>query len=37
MMPRPWFAILAIWLALVVVLAVNVYHYAHAVFAGVSP
>lgn len=29
-LPRPWFAVLAAWLALVVVLAANVAHYAQA-------
>lgn len=36
-MPRPWFVILAVWLALTVVLVANIYHYAHAAFAGVAP
>lgn len=36
-MPRPYFAILAVWLALAVALVANLYHYAHAAFAGVPP
>lgn len=35
MVPRVWLVVFAVWAALAVVFAVNVYHYAHAAFAGV--
>lgn len=34
-MIRPWFLVFALWLFLAIVLAVNVYHYATAMFGGV--